>query len=356
MAAINAQASESQVQTLCGIKPDNIPDEVLNADRPIVLKGLVADWPAVKAAQAGKAAAIAYMREHCKNQQVMVFKAAAEARGRFFYNNDLSGFNFERLSASLDHMLSQFEALGDKEDDPACYIGSTSVDSCCPDFRKQNDLVLGSAASANNHGAGPLVSVWMGNQTRIAAHFDSPNNIACVTAGRRRFTLFAPEQLVNLYVGPLDFTPAGQAISLVDFHKPDFDRYPRFKEALKVAQVVELDAGDAIYIPSMWWHHVEALEAFNVLINYWWQAASVADNHQGLKTAPMDTMIHALLGIKKLPIEQRRAWQGLFNHYIFEQTPDLLSHIPDKAQGVLGEIDDATAKQLLAMLRRKLDK
>ena len=353
MVTVEAEAGENLVQTLRGIKPDNIPEAVLNADRPIVLKGLVADWPAVKAAQAGKAAAITYMREHCKNQQVMVFKAAPEVKGRFFYNHDLSGFNFERSSASLDNMLTQFETLGDHKDDAACYIGSTSVDSCCPDFRKQNDLVLGSSIDANTHSAGPLVSVWMGNQTRIAAHFDSPNNIACVSAGRRRFTLFPPEQLVNLYVGPLDFTPAGQAISLVDFHKPDFERYPLFKDALKVAQVVELDAGDAIYIPSMWWHHVEALEAFNVLINYWWQAESSA---KGARSAPMDAMIHALLSIKTLPIEQRRAWQVLFNHYIFEQQPDALAHIPDKAQGVLGDIDNATAKQLLAMLRRKLDK
>ena len=353
MVAINAEAGENRVQTLCGIKPNTIPDEVLNADRPIVLKGLVADWPAVKAAKAGKAAAIAYMREHCKDQQVMVFKAAPEVKGRFFYNDDLSGFNFERLSASFDAMLTQFETLGDNKDDAACYIGSTSVDSCCPDFRKQNDLLLGSPTDLNSNRTQPLVSVWMGNQTRIAAHFDSPNNIACVSAGRRRFTLFPPEQLANLYVGPLDFTPAGQAISLVDFHKPDFERYPRFKDALQVAQVVELEAGDAIYIPSMWWHHVEALDAFNVLINYWWQADTKT---KSAKTAPMDAMVHALLSIKTLPVEQRRAWQVLFNHYIFEQQPDTLAHIPDKAQGVLGDIDNATAKQLVAMLRRKLDK
>ena len=331
---------------LSGVDANNLPAEVLNADKPIVLKGLVSHWPAVKAAQQGKAEAIAYMRslsQH-KQQQVMVFKGKPEIKGRFFYNNDLSGFNFDRSGASLDSMLTQFELLGESDTDPACYIGSTSVDSCCPSFREQNDINLA--------GLDSLASVWMGNQTRIAAHFDSPNNIACVSAGRRRFTLFPPEQLANLYVGPVDFTPAGQAISLVDFHEPDFTRYPRFKDALQEAQVAELEAGDAIYIPSMWWHHVEALDAFNVLINYWWRSSPV------IMGAPMDTLVHALLSIKTLPAEQKRAWQTLFNYYVFEQEPDAdtLAHIPDKALGILGDIDDATAKQLWAMLRRKLDK
>ena len=90
-----------------------------------------------------------------------------------------------------------------------------------------------------------LASLWIGNRTRTAAHFDLPQNIACVISGRRRFTVFPIGQLPNLYVGPLDFTPAGQAISLVDFHAPDFERYPRFREALRHAQVAELEPGDA---------------------------------------------------------------------------------------------------------------
>src|SRR5206468_367295 len=82
----------------------------------------------------------------------------------------------------------------------------------------------------------------------------------------RRFTLFPPEQLQNLYVGPLDFNPAGQAISLVDHAAPDLERFPRYAEALQHAQVAELEAGDAIFIPSMWWHAVEALAPFNALV------------------------------------------------------------------------------------------
>src|SRR6185295_10671014 len=100
------------------------------------------------------------------------------------------------------------------------------------------------------------------NRTRIAAHHDLPDNLACVVAGRRRFTLFPPEQLNNLYVGPLDFTPAGQPISRVDIDTPDLETYPRFAEALNAARRAELGPGDAVYIPALWWHDVLSLEDF----------------------------------------------------------------------------------------------
>ncbi len=61
-------------------------------------------------------------------------------------------------------------------------------------------------------------------------------------------------------------------MSLVQLHAPDFDRFPRFREALDAAVTAELEAGDAIYIPPLWWHHVQSLEPFNLLVNYWWHA------------------------------------------------------------------------------------
>ena len=66
----------------------------------------------------------------------------------------------------------------------------------------------------------------------------------------RRFTLFAPELVDRLYIGPLDLTPAGQPISLVDLAAPDLARFPRFAEALPQAQVVTLEPGDALFIPA----------------------------------------------------------------------------------------------------------
>src|SRR3546814_19855372 len=92
-----------------------------------------------------------------------------------------------------------------------------------------------------------------------------------ISVGRRRFTLFPPDQFANLYLGPIDNTPAGRTVSLVDFDAPDLVAHPRFAEAMAQARTVELDPGAAVFIPSLWWHHVEGLAPIHILLNYWWR-------------------------------------------------------------------------------------
>ena len=36
--------------------------------------------------------------------------------------------------------------------------------------------------------------------------------------------------------------------------------------------VADLQPGDALYIPSLWWHHVESIGVLNTMVNYWWTA------------------------------------------------------------------------------------
>ena len=222
------------------------------------------------------------------------------------------------------------------------YVGSTLLDRWFPGFRDENDLQLGDRML--------LASLWLGNRISVSAHFDVADNIACCIAGRRRFTLFPPDQLENLYIGPWDNTPAGQPISLVDFRNPDFDRYPKFRDALASSITVTLDAGDALCIPSMWWHHVEGLDGLNVLVNYWWRTTPA---YMG---SPLNVLKHALLGLRGLPAEQRRAWQHIFDIYVFDQSEETNAHIPEQSRGILGEMDKAAARQLRAELLSQLNR
>ena len=76
-------------------------------------------------------------------------------------------------------------------------------------------------------GPDPARGVRAGNRSRAPAHQDLPDNLACVAAGRRRFLLFPPNQLRNLYIGPLARHPAGQPVSLVGPLAPDLARPSR---------------------------------------------------------------------------------------------------------------------------------
>lgn len=330
----------NQIRELDGSGMQQLPEEILSSEQPVVLRGLTHTWPMVRVARNSPRAAMDYLRRFYVDASVNATHGMPEIAGRIFYNDDLSGFNFTTVRIRFDTVLDTLAEHLQIEKPPTFYVGSTTVDTCLPGFRAENDLDLG----VRN----PLVSIWTGNRTTIPAHYDLPDNLACVAAGRRRFTLFPPEQLVNLYVGPLDFTPAGQAISLVDFAHPDYDQFPKFAAALEQAQVAELEAGDAVFIPGMWWHHVEALDNFNVLINYWWrQSPDYMDT-------PANTLLHALLSIRGLPAQQRAAWQEIFRHYVFESDGSEASHIPAAARRVLGPFDDNTARMLRAQLLNKM--
>lgn len=322
--------------------PETIPAHVYESDEPVLLKGLVKNWPAVERCSESLVSAASYLSNFWSDRPVTAYVGDSEIDGRFFYNEAFSGFNFASGKTSLPEV---FQKLGD-ENRPtrqaSIYVGSTPVDDWLPGFRKENDLCLPSQDV--------LANFWLGTATKISAHYDFPDNIACVVAGARRFTLFPPDQVANLYVGPLDRTPSGQAISLVDFSNPDFARFPKFADALEQARLCELEPGDAIFIPSMWWHHVESLEPFNLLVNYWWCTSPA------FLGSPTNALMHAILAIRDLPERQRDAWREVFNHYIFGADEGVYEHIPEEARGCLSPLDDAAARQLRAELLTRLNR
>lgn len=320
-----------------GQAPGTLPAGLLQSTQPVLLRGLVGHWPLVQAARRSDADFCDYLRGFGADTRLALWRGAPEIGGRFFYNADFSGFNFRHETHSFGALLD--ELLAGTPD--ALYLGSTDIDRCFPGMRQPNEL-------ASLAGFNPLVSLWLGNRMRVAAHFDLPDNIACVVAGRRRFTLFPPEQVGNLYIGPLDLTPAGQPISLVDHARPDLERFPRYAEALRHAQSFELLPGDALFIPSQWWHAVESLEPVSALVNFWWRQSPP------FMDTPLNTLMLALLSLRDLPAAQRDAWRVLFDHYVFAADEQTAAHIPPAARGVLAPMNDNMARQLRAWLLNRL--
>ncbi|GFD86754.1 cupin-like domain-containing protein [Alteromonas marina] len=313
---------------------------LIGRDEPLVIEQLVAEWPLVQAAKASNESLCDYLLEFDRGAVVDAIRLPASADGRMFYNDDITGFNFSRVKMPFKTALGALLAEQHNSTAETLYVGSTTVDSCLPGLLGKNKVAIESLD--------PLGTLWIGNKSRIAAHYDAPDNLICVASGKRRVTLFPPSQTKNLYVGPLHFTPAGQPISMVDFSAPDLNKYPRFEEAMKHALVVELLPGDALYIPSMWWHHIEGTESINLLINYWWR------NVPAYIGRSENALYHALLTLKQLPKAQRRAWQALFDHYVFDDDGMRFNHIPPSKQGPLGELDENTVRQFKAWLVNNL--
>jgi len=319
---------------------DDLDRHLRTASTPFVVRGLVSDWPLVGEGRRSAAAARDYLVRHARDVPFTVSVGAAGGDGRLFYDAAMR-MNFRMAKARLSDI---FDQVARGEGDPAAppiYLASIDMRGFFDGLHEANQVDLS--------GREALASIWMGTRTRIAAHNDLPDNLACVAVGRRRFTLFPREQFRNLYLGPIDNTPAGRAVSMVDFHAPDRATHPRFASAMAQAQVAELAAGDALYIPALWWHHVEGLDAFNVLVNYWWRTTP---RWMG---QPQDALNHALMAIRDLPDDQKRFWRDMFDFYVFENGPDVTDHIPAGARGILNPMTPEGADRIRAFLLRMLN-
>ena len=331
------------IREFSGLDSEAIRREVLSDKHPAILRGLVGDWPAVKQGLDSPAALVRYLQRFDSGKSVDALLTAPEIDGHIFYNDAMTGFNFLRNRLPLAAVAEQVLRYAQFPKSPAVAAQSALIRDCLPGFSEENRL---SIVDAN-----VLPRIWLGNRITTPTHVDEWNNIGCVIAGRRRFTLFPPEQIANLYIGPLDFAPTGAPMSLVSLRNPDFERYPRFREALAAAHVAETAPGDAIFIPPLWWHHVESLESFNVLVNYWWHDLA---GDGALADSAFDALLHGILSIRALPPATRRAWSAFFEQYVFGEDAGILEHISPERHGILGTLSAEQLAGLRAHLVKRL--
>lgn len=336
-------------QRIAGADPAALQfDDLFAAQAPVVLEGAAAHWPLVAAGQASAAAAADYLRQFAGPAPVTVYTAPPPARGRFHYAEAGTGFNFTTAQAPLGEVLDALIAAEGDPQAPAIYVGSTDIDHFLPGFRAANDLALTHPDFGHKP---PLASIWIGNRTTAAAHYDVSHNLACCVVGKRRFTLFPPDQIANLYPGPLEPTPGGQVVTMVDLAAPDLDRFPRFAAAMEAAIIADLSPGDVLCYPAMWWHQVDALAPFNVLVNYWWNPVPAFID------TPQTTLLHALLSLRGRPAGERAAWREVFDYYVFgENAGEAAAHLPQAMQGPLAPLDTMAARRLRAQVIGRLNR
>lgn len=238
-------------------------EEIVPGGRPAVLRGVARDWPLVIASNDAHRC-MAMLSAHATGVEADVLRADPEQEGRFHYNCDGSSLNFVRGRGNLSGLLAGLREQENSERPFALVAQGMIAERHVPGFAKAHPMPLVPASAEPR--------LWIGNAAKVATHNDPVDNLAVVAAGRRRFTLFPPEAEADLHMGPNHPTPAGTPVSMVHVTTPDFDRFPRFASALESAQQAELSPGDALFIPRDWFHHVEALERFNMLVNYWWDS------------------------------------------------------------------------------------
>jgi hypothetical protein len=136
---------------------------------------------------------------------------------------------------------------------------------------------------------------------------------------------------------------------MVSLDGPEVDRFPRFREALSNAYVAELEPGDAIYIPYLWWHGVQSLAGFNVLANYWFNRdpASARYPYVGFLR-----LAYALFA--DMPQQHRDAWRALYEYYVFQSGGSPMEPLSPPHRDSGGRIDSDGVAKLRSLIRELL--
>ncbi|MDO6693034.1 cupin-like domain-containing protein [Aliiglaciecola sp. 3_MG-2023] len=340
---------KQQTEIITDCQPGKIPTDIHQYSHPVVLKGLVKHWELVEIGLESAQKSVDYLKSFYNGKPVFAYFGAPEIEGKYAYNENATKLNYESKKAKVDEVLELIIQHLYEPQPPSYYIASNVIDTNFPGLTQENNLHI-PVAKKQVATEPPVASIWIGNKSIARCHYDASDNIACVVSGKRRFITFPPDQIANLYPGPLAPTPGGPVITMVDLHNPDFEKYPKIKEALAHGQVAELEPGDAIYIPSMWWHQVEALSPYNILVNYWW---SDAEKYMG---AAMNVLYHAMLSLRDKPAHEKAGWKHVFDYYIFGEGEQPTEHLPPEAQGFLGPMNEIMSRQLRSMLINKLNR
>lgn len=312
---------------------------IQNATEPLVFRGVCRHWPIVEQGLVSEAAAADYLRRLAPEVPGMVVETEPSEQGRIFFNETVTGFNFRGHMMPLGDLLDTLRTEAEKPAPRGLY---TYIDvGQIPAFAAENGSEFAELGATR--------ALLVSNRACTPAHFDFPTNLPCNLVGERTWTFFSPEQIANLYPGPMGMSPSGQEMGMVDFRAIDEARFPKAAAAWANAQQVRVKPGDVLFLPSMWWHHIEAHSSFNVLMPQWWIGTPQWLGH------PYDALLHAVLSIRDLPKEQRQAWRALFDHYVFAHEDHFPQHLPPEVRGPLASpMTEDTAKGLRAKLAGKL--
>lgn len=288
---------------------DEFRTDYLERNRPVIIEGGV-NWPTARSkwGRAFLKREFGDKRQHVKLGRNGIFEGPARRDlWEDAVKNELPQFVRDKLDfpelvmerpGSVDLSIGEIvDMFQNKTRNPAtdewisAYIEYTSMsnhfdqlksDLPEPDYFRQLELLH--------------QNIWIGDgQTLGKLHFDEYENALAVVKGVKEVIMFDPRQNANLYEGHLPearFTvehladknsfnlirsglleSTSMVMSPVDILSPDYETFPKFKNAKPI--VCRVEAGDVLFLPSFWWHevqsHPDSDEMINIAVNFWYR-------------------------------------------------------------------------------------
>ena len=237
------------IERIAAPDADTFTRDYLRRRRPVVLSGLDGAWLPLEKWTFGQLAAT-------YGDSLLT---TAPLRDGALDDHPTNGVAFRKVR--LDDLIASFRATGCGGDYamapvwnfPAAFQRDYEVPPYCAQARYLRP------------------KVWIGKAGTVTpTHRDVPHNLHVHLVGRKHWLLFPPGHAAQMYSrSPFSGMPN---FAQVDPEHPDFDRFPRFREATGYHAVV--GPGDTLFIPRGWWHYTRSLDDV-VSMNFWWGETAV---------------------------------------------------------------------------------
>lgn len=183
---------------------------------------------------------------------------------------DFLAKNFNYVSMNLKQLVSSIFIDSDDANDDKYYLRSLGDD---PRGQIKADFNSDFPALASDFKFDPSDFFEAGrffssvlrlssSGVRVWTHYDIMDNVYAQIVGRKTAILWPPNEALNLYLD-------GDKSRVVDLADPHLDvKYPKLKLASKY--LADLDPGDILFIPALWFHNMKAIDA-GIAINVFWK-------------------------------------------------------------------------------------
>eukprot|EP01102_Stenamoeba_stenopodia_P001019 TRINITY_DN10916_c0_g1_i1.p1 TRINITY_DN10916_c0_g1~~TRINITY_DN10916_c0_g1_i1.p1 ORF type:complete len:532 (-),score=120.86 TRINITY_DN10916_c0_g1_i1:218-1813(-) len=259
--------------------------ELIRSEQPVVLKGLdltrsASQWT------------LDYLAENMMPRNDYVAYESESNLFMYYEDSNKGPYKFVPPTRKLSTSIPSFSSMIEKEyaneiqglPHKFCYLQQTLYTEAIGEkllkdvksfnwnwvFKIADDLKM-SNMKAN--------VLWIGMRGVVTpGHYDEAHNFFSQIRGRKRFNLFSPSMWSCMYAYPYHH-PADRQ-SRVNFYEKNA-AFSKFAEAQGVTATLE--AGDVLYLPPYWWHHVESLTE-SVGLNFWIEMSK--ENSQAVTLSP----------------------------------------------------------------------
>jgi hypothetical protein len=224
------------VPTETGLSPKLFFENYYYANRPVLIRGLMHDWPALSRWSPE------YFGERFGDETVEI-TTGRESDPRFE-----DRFPNHRHQMTMREFV---EIITRAKGNDVYLVAKNRLLDREPFLELRRDVLFPEGFLTTGPYADPP-RIWIGGEGTITPlHHDASNIFFGQVYGRKLVRLIPPSEIDNLYNDRTCF-------SEIDLDDVDYMRFPKFRPVTVVQVIVQ--AGDFLLLPLGWWHQVRSLD------------------------------------------------------------------------------------------------